>query len=165
VPFIARFPGNVPAGQSSDAFGFVKDIVPTVLEVAGVKAPGTSYNGRATHPPTGTSMWRVLTGEASTVHDASETIGYELAGSSAIFQGQYKLVRNLPPKGTGEWELYDMNADPSEVHDLANENPDKVAELVQAYADYEKQNGVIPVPDGYNPEQQAAKNAARGAKH
>jgi hypothetical protein len=58
-----------------------------------------------------------------------------------------------------------MNADPSEVNDLANEKPDKVAELVQAYTDYEKQNGVVPVPDGYNPEQQAAKNAARGAKH
>jgi len=95
----------------------------------------------------------------------SEAVGYELAGSSALFQGQYKLVRNLPPKGTGEWELYDMNADPPEVNDLANENADKLAELVQAYADYESQNGVVPVPDGYNPEIQAAKNAARGVKH
>jgi arylsulfatase len=165
VPFVARFPGKIPAGQSSDTFGFVKDIVPTVLEVAGVETPGTSYNGKTIHPPNGTSMWRVLTGEASTVHDASEAIGYELAGSSALFQGQYKLVRNLPPKGTGEWELYDMGADPSEVHDLAQEKPKLVADLIQAYADYEGRNGVVPVPDGYNPEQQAAKNAARGAKH
>jgi arylsulfatase len=58
-----------------------------------------------------------------------------------------------------------MNADPSEVNDLANENPDKLAELVQACAEYESQNGVVPVPDGYNPEIQAAKNAARGFEH
>jgi arylsulfatase len=165
VPFIARFPGSIAAGESSRAFGFVKDIVPTILEIAGVEQPGSSYNGKVINPPTGTSLWGVMTGERSTVHDASETIGYELAGSSAIFQGNFKLVQNLPPKGTGEWELYDMNADPSEVHNLANENPDLVAELVAAYADYERQNGVIPVPEGYNPLEQVAKNAARASSH
>ena len=165
VPFIARFPGNIPAGQSSREFGFVKDIVPTVLEVAGIELPGSSYQGKEINPPTGTSMWGALTGARSTIHNASETIGYELAGSSAIFRGKYKLVRNLPPKGTGEWELYDMNADPSEVHDLAKEDPAMVAELVRAYADYEKQNGVVPVPEGYNPLEQVFKNSARGVSH
>jgi arylsulfatase len=165
VPFIARFPGSIPAGQSSREFAFVKDIVPTVLEVAGVEPPGSTYGGKDINPPTGTSMWSALTGETSIVHDASETIGYELAGSSAIFRGKYKLVQNLPPKGTGAWELYDMNADPSEVHDLAAENEAMVAELVQAYADYEKQNGVVPVPDDYNPLEQVIKNSARGVSH
>ena len=165
VPFIARFSGKIPAGQNSREFGFVKDIVPTVLEVAGVELPGSSYRGKDINVPTGISMWRALTGKTAIIHDASEAIGYELAGSSAIFQGKYKLVQNLPPKGTGEWELYDMNADPSEVHDLAKENPDLVAELVSAYADYEKQNGVVPVPDGYNPLEQAVKNSARRMSH
>ncbi len=165
VPFIARFPGNIPVGQSSREFAFVKDVVPTVLEVARVELPGSSYHGKEINPPTGTSMWGALTGEKSTVHDDSESIGYELAGSSALFRGKYKLVQNLPPKGTGEWELYDMNADPSEVHDLAKEKPDLVAELIQAYADYEKRNGVIPVPEGYNPVEQVIKNAARGRSH
>ena len=165
VPFIARFPGNIPAGQSSREFGFVKDIVPTVLEVAGVELPGSSYHGKDINPPTGTSMWGALTGKTANIHDASETIGYELAGSSAVFQGKYKLVQNLPPKGTGEWELYDMNADPSEIHNLAKENPDRVAELVRAYADYVKQNGVVPVPEDYDPMEQIAKNAARGVAH
>ena len=58
-----------------------------------------------------------------------------------------------------------MNADRSEVHDLAREKPDLVAELVQAYADKEKRNGVVPVPEGYDPLVQAGKNAARGGSH
>jgi len=165
VPFVAWFPEKIPAGRTDRSFGFVKDVVPTVLEVAGVGVPGTSYDGRTVHAISGTSMWSVLTGETTTVHDDTETIGYELAGSSAIFKGKYKLVQNLPPKGTGEWELYDMNADPAEVNNLATDMPDLVSELVQAYADYEAQNGVVPVPEGYDPLVQAAKNAARGTEH
>jgi len=165
VPFIAHLPGTIPAGETNESFGFVKDIVPTLLEVAGLAVPGTTYNGRTIHAPTGTSMWSALTGQSMTIHDASEVIGYELAGSSAVFQGQYKLVLDLPPKGTGAWELYDMNADPAELNDLSAEYPDMVAELIQAYAQYESQNGVIPVPEGYNPLEQAAMNAARGVMH
>lgn len=165
VPFVAWFPEKIPAGRTDRSFGFVKDVVPTVLEVAGVGVPGTSYDGRTVHAISGTSMWSVLTGETTTVHDDTETIGYELAGSSAIFKGKYKLVQNLPPKGTGEWELYDMNADLAEVNNLATDMPDLVSELVQAYADYEAQNGVVPVPEGYDPLVQAEKNAARGTEH
>ena len=123
------------------------------------------YKGKNINPPNGTSMWAMLQGKSTIIHDATETVGYELAGSSAIFQGEYKLVRNPPPKGFGEWELYNMNADPSEVHNLAKENPAKVNELIQAYADYEKRNGVVPVPDGYNPVEQISKNIEAGRLH
>jgi len=41
----------------------------------------------------------MLKGESDKVHPESETIGYELAGSSAIFKGKYKMVMNLPPQG------------------------------------------------------------------
>lgn len=165
VPFIARFPGKIPKGKSSREFGFVKDIVPTILEVAGVDVPGSTYKGKRINPPSGSSMWSMLQGKSAVIHDATEAIGYELAGSSAIFQGKYKLVRNPPPKGTGEWELYDMNADPSEVHNLSKKNPGKVDELIQAYAEYEKVNGIVPVPEGYNPVEQISKNIEAGRLH
>lgn len=161
VPFIARLPGKIPAGKMTDEFGFVKDIVPTILEVAGVSVPGTLYKGKTINPPTGISMWSALTGQSTTIHSASETIGYELAGSSAVFQGDLKLVQNLPPKGTGDWELYNIKSDPSEVHNLAKQQPEKVAELIKAYSDYEKTNGVVPVPEGYNPITQIIKNSKR----
>ncbi|NCF35724.1 MAG: sulfatase-like hydrolase/transferase [Gammaproteobacteria bacterium] len=160
-PFIARFPGKIPAGQISSAFGYVIDVVPTVLEVAGVKRPGSTYSGKSIHAPSGESMWSLLSGSASMIHAPDKSIGYELAGSSAVFQGNFKLVRNLPPKGTGEWELYDIVADPSEMNDLAQEMPDLMASLMEAYSRYEENNNVIPVPDDYDPRKQLQKNARR----
>ncbi len=139
----------------------MKDIVPTVLEVAGLEAPGATYRGKKINPPTGVSMMDALTGKKSIIHAESEAIGYELAGSRAIFRGQYKLVMNLPPKGTGKWELYDLKKDPSEVHDLSLDKPVVVNEMASAYDVYQKANGVIPVPEGYNPILQMGKNAKR----
>jgi len=162
VPFIARFPGKVPAGQTTTSFAYVKDLVPTLLEAAGVAPPGDRFEGRSIHPITGTSMLPVLTGEASQVHPESETVGYELAGSSAVFKGNHKLVRNLPPKGNGNWELYDLVADPSEMHDLVGKMPELVAELEAAYIAYVKANNVIEVPDDYDPLKQVIKNSTRG---
>ena len=165
VPFIARFPGKIKPGSKSNTFAFVKDIFPTILEVTGVEKPGATYHGKKIHEPDGVSAWSVLTGKAETVHPESETIGYELAGSSAVFQGKYKLSKNPPPKGNGAWELYDISVDPSELHDLAWDKPELVAEMTIAYAEYEKKNSLVPVPEGYNPLEQVLKNSKRGAEH
>jgi arylsulfatase len=165
VPFIASFPGMIPEGEKTATFAFIKDLAPTILVVAGVEYKGDTYNGKAINPITGTSMLATLKGESDKVHPESETIGYELAGSSAIFKGKYKMVMNPPPKGTGKWELYDIEVDPGEVTNLVEKMPELVAELEAAYTLYEKENGVVPVPEGYDPQVQAIKNAARGAKH
>jgi arylsulfatase A-like enzyme len=99
------------------------------------------------------------------VHPETEKIGYELAGNSAIFMGKYKMVKNLPPQGTGEWELYNIETDPSEMHNLVEEKPELVEELETAYQEYEAQNGVVPVPPGYDPQVQSIKNAKAGKSH
>ncbi len=160
VPFIAHYPNKIASGEISRTFGFVKDIVPTLLEVAGIEDQVTEN----IHPTSGKSMWGVLRGKTSQIHADDETIGYELAGSSALFRGKYKLVKNPPPKGTGEWELYNIEIDPSELNDLSKEKPSVTADLVEAYARYEKENGVVPIPEGYNPFEQIAKNAKRNKK-
>jgi arylsulfatase len=165
VPFIASFPGMIPKGAKTATFAFIKDLAPTILEVAGVAYKGDTYNGKAINPISGTSMLATLKGESDKVHPESETIGYELAGSSAIFKGKYKMVMNLPPKGTGKWELYDIEADPGEVTNLVKKMPKLVAELKAAYTLYEKENGVVPVPEGYDPQVQAIKNAKSGRSH
>ncbi len=165
VPFIARYPGRIPPAQTTNAFGFVKDVVPTLLEVAGVTAPAGSYDGREVHVPDGASMWDVLTGEADAVHADDEVIGYELAGSSAVFQGRYKLVLDPAPKGSGVWELYDVIEDPSELTDLSAAMPELVAQLTGAYEAWEAANGVVPVPEDYNPVTQLQRNIERGRAH
>ncbi|MFT5332711.1 MAG: arylsulfatase A-like enzyme [Halioglobus sp.] len=68
-------------------------------------------------------------------------------------------------KGTGEWQLYDISVDPSEMHNLANDMPDLFATLKEGYKNYEKENGVVPVPADYDVLKQLVKNAKRGRSH
>lgn len=165
VPFIAWYPNSLQKGRTTNEFAFVKDIVPTILEVAGIESRGNTYDGKEIYPISGTSMWKSLKGETESVHSESEMIGYELAGSSAIFQGKYKLVINPPPKGNGEWELYDISVDPSEMNNLAEEMPKLVEKLKDGYKKYEDENGVIPVPEDYDISKQLIKNSERGKLH
>ena len=162
VPLIVRYPEMVAAGKKIESFAFVLDVVPTLLELAGVDAPGSTYDGREINPPSGISMVPVLSGALDTVRNEDNPVGYELAGSSAVFKGRYKLSQNPPPKGTGEWELYDIVADPSEINDLAPEMPDLVAEMKAFFEEYAKEVNLVPVPEGYNPLEQTVINAQRG---
>ncbi|MEO0650439.1 MAG: arylsulfatase [Planctomycetota bacterium] len=163
APFIARFPGQVPGNSTTNAFGYVKDVFPTLLELAGAQHPGASYRGREVHGPDGASAWPLLTGESDAIHASTEAIGYELAGSSAVFRGDFKLSRNPAPKGAGNWELYNIVEDPGETIDLAATMPELANELIQAYEAYESQYDVVPVPDDYNPGTQMLKNRQRQA--
>ena len=162
VPFIATFPGVIPEGKKNNTFAFVKDIAPTLVEMAGGDYKSETYNGKTIHPITGTSMLKALKVEVKTVHSETDKIGYELAGNSALFMGKYKLVKNLSPQGTGEWELYNIETDPSETFNLVEEMPELVQELTAAYEEYEAQNGVVPVPPGYDPQVQSVINAKSG---
>ena len=159
VPLIVRYPKAVPAGSKSNTFAFVKDVYPTILEVTGVDMPGNTYKGKKVNAPDGTSMWSVLTGQADKVHADSEAIGYELAGSSAVFKGKYKLSQNPAPKGNGEWELYDISVDPSELNNLSSDEPLLVKEMIDDYTKYERENSLVPVPEGYNPLLQVLENS------
>ena len=77
--------------------------------------------------------------------------GYELVDSSAVFQGQYKLSINLPSKGSGEWDLYGISVDASELNNLAIQQPERADKLINAYADYANENALVAVPEGYSP--------------
>ncbi len=165
VPLIVRFPGVVEPGSQIDKFAYVRDILPTLLELAGVETPQGEYDGRQIYAPDGISMTPVLRGETLTVRTEEHPVGYELAGSSAVFKGPWKLMQNLAPKGTGEWELYDIESDPSELTNLAADRPDLVAEMTAFYEQWAKEVNLVPVPEGYNPLEQTVINAKRGSSH
>ena len=48
-----------------------------------------------------------------------------------------------PPYGSGQWELYDLHADPAEERDLSREHPDKLRELLAHWHDYARENRVV----------------------
>ena len=106
-------------------------------------------------------MLPFLKGEKDYVHAADDPVAYELAGSAAVFQGEYKLRKNNPPFGDKKWRLFKVNEDPTEVNDLAEQEPETFAQMIAAYEKYAKEVNLIEVPDDYNPVAQVQKNVAR----
>ncbi len=161
VPIIISGAGGVRSGVMTDAFGFVTDVTPTLLEMAGVSAPTGSYGGKDVHPIDGTSALGLLRGDKDHIHGPNDVIAYEMAGSVAVFRGDYKLVRNNPPFGDRQWRLYRPDDDPAETNNLAGSNPGLVAELKDEYTRFSAEVNLIEVPDDYDVLGQLQKNAAR----
>lgn len=132
--------GRVGSGIK-DEIVTVRDIAPTILDLAGVEQSDGSYGGRAVHRMSGTSLLSYLGGETESIHD-DEPLGWELYGSRALIKGEWKAVRIFPPAGSGQWELYNIRTDPTETANLATDFPDVMAELVADWNAYAEANSV-----------------------
>ncbi|MCH2169745.1 arylsulfatase [Myxococcota bacterium] len=150
VPFLAHWPAGLPPGQRSDAFAYVTDIVPTLLDAAGVQHPAPHFEGHPVHAPDGRSLLPLLMGQSQVAHPPEEAIGYELMKNRALFQDGYKLVRVGPPAGDGSWKLFQLDRDPFELNDLAKVEPERVARMRARYDAYATEMGVIDMPDDYD---------------
>ena len=159
VPLIISGVAGMPQNQLNGGLAHVTDIVPTLLDLAQVAAPGTSYRGQAVETLAGRSLLPVLTGAVPSTRSATDSIGYELSGNSAFFQGDLKLVRNLPPVGDGAWHLYDLRTDPGETRDLQQQRPEVFKSLQAAYDAWALAHGVLPIPEGYQPARQVLINS------
>ena len=153
---------SISSGQSkTNAFSFVTDLTPTILELCQVNQPGERYGGRLVEPIIGRSLVSILDNKTEQVYSAYDTVGYELAGNAALFQGDYKLVLNRGPLGDDNWHLFNIVVDPGETSDLAISMPDKRQSMISAYERYARVNQVLPVPEGYQQLIQVAENGLR----
>ena len=100
------------------------------------------YNGESVVPLQGTSLMPLLNGE-SPIEVESRELGWSAYGMDAYRRGHWKVLRLPKPYGNGDWQLYDLIADPGEVHDLASEFPERARALAKAWEDYAESNGVI----------------------
>ncbi len=154
---ISGAPGTA-ANQIHAGLTHVTDILPTLLELAKVPRPGTSYQGQSIEAPSGRSLLPVLNDPALRVRTADELLGYELAGNKALFKGDLKLVLNTAPIGDGQWHLYDMRTDPGETRDLQQQRPQEFAAMKADYTAWASAQGVLPMPQDYNPVRQVMIN-------
>lgn len=141
-PMIIAGKGVRGSGRISDALAHVMDVPATFLNVAGVTYPKT-YNGEQIAPLQGKSLVPVLTQSRASVRTASDWIGGELFGNRAIRQGKWKLLWICAPAGPGEWQLYDLAADPGETRDLSAGNPEVRQRLLRHWNEYVRINNVI----------------------
>jgi len=129
VPLIVRWPAVVRGhGRITRQVCHVMDILPTVLEAAGVEYPGT-YEGRQIDPADGKSMVPILRRQKRKGHDA---LFWKYAHGCAVRQGKWKLVK----MDKEPWELYDMQADPIELVNLAGKYPKRVAQLSDLWQEW-----------------------------
>jgi len=131
-----------PKGSVNHGLMHVADLMPTLLEIAGAGYPKT-YQGRELPPLFGTSWGRVLAGQAESPRTEQDYLGWEIFGNRALLQGEWKLRWEYKSFGKGQWELFNLAADPAERKDLAAERPDKVGALVALWDSYVRTNNVI----------------------
>ena len=130
VPLIiAGRPLSAPMAQT-EAFAWATDVAATILSFAGVDQPDGRFAGKPVLPISGKDLGPIVRGEVERVYQEGDTVGYELTGHAALFQGDFKIVRNLPPLGDGEWRLHNIVEDPGEARDLKANLPD-VGDIVK----------------------------------
>jgi arylsulfatase len=131
-----------PKGSINHGLMHVADLMPTLLEIAGTSYPKT-HEGREVPALMGKSWGPVLAGQAESPRAEQDYLGWELFGNRAVRQGEWKLRWEYKPLGKGEWELFNLAADPAERKDLAAERPDKVQELLALWDSYVRANNVV----------------------
>lgn len=140
---IVRWPGHVPAGTTSDYIGYFADFLPTAAELAGIESP----------PKTdGISFVPTLLGhpDRQKPHDFLYWEFYEGKNGQAVRSGRWKGI--VKPFASDHFELYDLETDPGEDHDVAAQHPEIVARLRQIIREQH-----VPSPEWKVPSQKPAR--------
>ena len=144
-PCLVKVPGHpTNAGTMNHSFFHLRDIAPTILDIAGVPHPG-EIGGRTVHPLQGNSVLDLFAGKTQSAYAGANEVGYELFGLKAYFAGDWKILWMPEPFGTGEWELFDLKRDPAEMNDLSGQHPDRLKGMVARWEQYKNDNGVLDI--------------------
>jgi arylsulfatase len=151
------WPGHIKeVGGIRTQFHHMIDIVPTLLEVTGIKAP-EEVNGIKQRPIEGVSMAYTFDQANANAPSKRDTQYFEMVGNRGIYHDGW-MASTTPPApswelGTGKltpineykWELYDLTKDYSQYNDLAAKNPDKLKELQALFLTEAAKYQVLPL--------------------
>jgi arylsulfatase len=156
VPAFVHFPQRFAGGRISRSLATVKDVMPTLLALAGSEHPGTRFGGREVLPMQGESMLALLQGTTARVHDPDFYIAWEMFGKRGVRSGDWKILwetadaRWWDTAALGirrnSWQLYDLAGDPAEMTDLSAAQPQRLEAMIELWERYARDNGVI-IPD------------------
>jgi len=138
TPLIAHWPAQIKSrGKLRHQPGHLIDIMATCVDVARAEYP-SEYKGNRITPMEGRSLVPAFGNKPI----EREAIYWEHEGNRAVRQGKWKLVSRHP----GKWELYDLEADRTELNNLIEQNPAKAEDLKAMYEAWAKRAGVQPWP-------------------
>jgi arylsulfatase len=153
---IVHWPNGIQGkGEVRSQYHHIADIAPTILEAAKLEAP-KEYHGIEQQPLDGTSMLYSFNDAAAA--NRKERQYYEMFGNRAIWSDGWKAVtlhgKRMPwdinsttPFEDDEWELYHVSEDFSESTNLAEQNPEKLAELIEMFDEEAWKYNVYPLYD------------------
>ncbi|MFE3291329.1 arylsulfatase [Rhodococcus sp. NPDC059234] len=148
VPFVLSWPEGLRRSDGDngirDQFAYVTDLAPTLLSLAGIEPPGLRNNLPAKEFD-GVDASALLRDRGS---ESTHTEQYtEMTGNRGFYRDGWKLLALHPGADVDApvWQLFDVRTDPTELHDLADRHPEKVAELAQAWDDAAWTNTVFPL--------------------
>lgn len=151
APLVVRWPaGGLAPGAVRSQFHHVTDVVPTLLEAAGV-VPRSSYSGVDQMEIHGTSMTYAFADPDAPTRRTRQY--FEMIGARGMWSKGWKAVTNHEEGDdydTEPWALYHLDGDFSETKDLAAEHPAKLAELKAQWWEEAERYGVLPLDDRWN---------------
>jgi len=159
-PMFVSWPARFGGGRISDRFTHVKDVVPTLLEVAGAAAPNGSYQGREVLRLDGTSMLALPGRQGAAGAWAGRSDRLRTRRELVARQGRLQAGEDLAPFGDNTWHLYDIRHDPTETQVRKEQQPELFKAMQYDMQRYLVDNGVVPLPDDYLPMRALVKNNA-----
>lgn len=145
TPFVVHWPNGIPVERRNAIAGepaHLIDVMPTLLATASASYPKQSGE-RAITPLEGTSLLPLLAGDAI---QRAAPLCFEHHGNLALREGRWKIV-SMHRKGEARrWQLYDMDTDRTELHDLAAKHPEKLKQLVAQWQSWADRVGVQAWP-------------------
>jgi arylsulfatase len=140
TPLIVHWPNGIPKerdGKFERQPGHLIDVMATCVDVSGAKYPA-EVNGNKIKPMQGVSLVPAFAGKNL---NRKEPIFWEHESNRAVRDGKWKLVA----KADKPWELYDMEKDRTEMHDLSAKFPQKTKELAAKWDAWAARSNVLPL--------------------
>jgi arylsulfatase len=135
APMIISGPFVEKHNEINDDFLTVMDIAPTLYEIAQVNYP-SAFNGNKLFPLKGNSLISFVSGKTNTIHTNDYVFGLEHSGNTMLRKGSWKIANFSDPFSLSEFELYNLDEDLGEIHDLKKLNPEKYQELFQEWTNF-----------------------------
>ena len=137
TPLIVRWPAGFKANQAAiDEPSHFVDLMATCVDVGSAVYPAQTGD-EAIFPMQGRSLLPLISGREKRFE---RQIFWEHEGNRAMRRGRWKLVRKYP----GEWELYDMESDRTELHNIAQAKSKLVGDMVADWESWATENNVLP---------------------